>query len=272
MTALDRNEKLLSVKNLTISVGEKILLKDVSLSLYAGEVLAILGANGAGKSTLLNHIIEKVPHSQSGGDVNFCQQSLTELAPQKRAQQMALLTQASRLSFPFTVEEVIRLGRTPHSTGKQFDDDLLARILARLDIAHLRGQLYPSLSGGEQQRVNLARVFAQLSCFSGHDSYNITPRLLLLDEPCAALDIQHQQQLLMLIQELQCDNIAVILVAHDLNWASQCADQFLALKQGEVIAQGDAQAVMTTECLRKVYGVEASIIEHPNSGRPMVIM
>lgn len=263
------NESLLSVSHLNVSVGQKSLLNDVALSLKAGKVLAVLGENGAGKSTLLKSIIDADKH-QTRGDCFFDGQAIAKIPLALRAQKIALLPQVTQLQFPFTVEEVIRLGRTPHSTSKTATASIIETQLKRLDILHLKKESYPNLSGGEKQRVNLARVLAQLACAPEQDSH-LPPRLLLLDEPCAALDVQHQQQLLDIVRSLSKENIATVIVAHNINWVAQCADYFLALKKGEVIAQGGVHTVLRPEILQKIYGVAATVIEHPTNQRPLVV-
>ena len=266
---------VLKVRDLSIHYGDKKLLKSINFSINPGEVVAVIGANGAGKSTLLNTIIDGLGVSRNGficrGEINFLDQAIESITAHRRAQQLALLPQTSHLPFPFTVQEVVALGRTPHSTGNKIDQQIVHSLLARLDIDHLAEQMVPQLSGGERQRVHLARVLAQLTQVSELSSQSI-PRLLLLDEPCNALDMQHQQLLLDSIKQLKAENIAVLLVSHDLNWAIQCADRFLALKQGELIAEGDAEAVITTKTLREIYNIETSILIHPKTKRPVVLM
>lgn len=265
---------LLSVRDLTITHHNKKIVSDINFTVNTGELVAIIGANGAGKSTLLNHIVDDAVATgskyQCHGELVFLDEPINAIVPEQRAQQLALLAQASRLQFPFTVEEVVALGRTPHSTGNDCDQRIVQTLLSHLDIAHLSQHIYTHLSGGEKQRVQLARVLAQLAV--APNKPNVPPRLLLLDEPCNALDMQHQQQLLVIIQQLKLENIAVLLVSHDLNWVTQCADRFLALKQGELIAQGDAQTVITAECLRDIYDIEASVIPHPTTQRPVVLV
>jgi len=265
---------VLTVSDLTISHGNKKIVEAINFSVNSGEVVAIIGANGAGKSTLLNTIIDGVGGSRDGlvsrGGINFLGQAIETLKPRQRAQQLALLPQASHLPFPFTVQEVVALGRTPHTTGNVVDQQIVQTLLARLDLSHLAEQLVPQISGGERQRVHLARVLAQLMITG--DSQPSTPRLLLLDEPCNALDMQHQQLLLDSIKQLRVENIAVVLVSHDLNWAIQCADRFLALKHGKLIAEGDAEAVITPSQLQKIYNIDANILLHPTTKRPVVLM
>lgn len=261
---------LLCVQNLTVMAGEHCLLNNASFELNAGEVLAVLGANGAGKSTLLHHIIDDVSPYARSGEVMFAGQAIAAIPTRLRAQQMAMLKQAVRLQFPYTVEEVVHLGRTPHSSGKQQDDLFVNAILHKLAIIHLRHQQYTLLSGGEKQRVQLARILVQLSIAS--DSSDKPPRLLLLDEPCNGLDMQHQQQLLGLVREFAADDIAIILVAHDINWASQCADRFIALKHGSVIAEGKAGEVITNECLSEVYDMPLALIHHPSRQHGIVLL
>ena len=263
-------QPLLSVNSLSVHIGQKPLLNNIRFSLGAGEVLAILGENGAGKSTLLKQIIDENQYKVSG-DSFFCGQSIASIPAEDRARKIALLSQTMQLQFPFTVEEVVRLGRTPHSSSKAQNDLIVQAQLERFDIVHLKDEIYTHLSGGEKQRVHLARVLSQLSGASESSAEAMPPRLLLLDEPCNALDVQHQQQLLSIIKNLREEHIAVVIVAHNINWVSQCADRFVALKKGEVLAEGVANEVLIPEVLEKIYSVKADVIEHPSSQQPFII-
>ena len=158
------------------------------------------------------------------------------------------------------------LGRTPHSGGVRQDNIILQAVMAGTDTTFLQQRIYTQLSGGEKQRVQLARVFAQIW---GEDKDQ--PRLLLLDEPTAALDLAHKQLILDTLRKLAGTGCAIVLVAHDFNLVGAVADQITALSDGQQVAQGSPESVLTPQVFSKIFGVEVSITEHPKTGRPLVI-
>lgn len=256
----------LSVSTPTSAITRKqtphSLVNDVNCEVSKGEILAIIGPNGAGKSTLLKAI---------SGDVNFTGELITPALSQDnalRARQLAVLPQFSLLNFPYRVHEVVALGRIPHATGATRDNDIINQALELMDIAYLTERLYPDLSGGEKQRVQLARVLAQI--WHEDDAENKT-RLLLLDEPTTALDLGHQQDLMRVIKAFAKQGVAVVMVLHDINLAAQYADKLLALLCSETLAYGTVDHVIQKPIIDKLFGIEADIIKHPNSGKPLVI-
>lgn len=255
----------LSLDHVCASPWGQPLLQDISLSLDAGTILALAGPNGAGKSSLLQLISGGI-HPESGqSSLNGI--NLTEWSAQERARHMAFLPQMSLLNFPYTVEEVVMLGRTPHSSGLQTDRDVVEHALQLTDTSTLRDRLYTQLSGGEKQRTQLARVFAQI-----FDSEHRPGRLLLLDEPTSALDLAHQQQVLLAVRQLARDGCAIVLVIHDLNLAAGIADQVLVLDNGQQVALGRPEDVLTTELFREVFAVEVDISRHPRGSHPMITL
>jgi len=256
---------ILEVRNLDVAVAGAKLLHQVSFSLAAGEVAAVIGPNGAGKTTLLRAVAGDIP--ASSGDLMVCGRTHQQWPLLDKARQLAVLPQTSILNFPFTVAEVVALGRNPHGTGRAADEQIVAEALAALDIAHLRDRLYPQLSGGEKQRTQLARVMAQI--WRAEDARE---RLLILDEPTASLDLGHQQQLMQRIRQMAASGIAVLMVLHDLNLALGFADRLLALHQGKLVANGPCAAVLTSELLHQLYGAYAAVVRHPLDGRSVVIL
>lgn len=255
---------LLNITALELSVGEKILLTDVGFSLKAGEVLAVIGPNGAGKTSLLRGIAgELVPVN---GSIMFDGQDIFALSLRDRARRIAVLPQLSSLHFPFTIEEVILLGRSPHATGVLRDKAIVAEVIKRMDIVHLHDRLYTELSGGEKQRVQIARVMAQVWQGEGQSS-----RLLLLDEPISALDLGHQQMLMRTLHELASQGLAIVLAVHDVNIAAAYADRILALKDGECLALGEPEVVITPKVLSQLYNVNLQVLPHPTSGKPVAL-
>ena len=179
---------------------------------------------------------------------------------------MAFLPQLSLLNFPYTVEEVVLLGRTPHETGSAIDNKALKEALAYADIERLQGRLYTQLSGGEKQRVQLARIFAQI----WHEG-SLEGKLLLLDEPTASLDLNHQLQVASVIRKLASRGCAVVLVVHDFNIVAGMVDQLIALKDGRQVAAGTAREVLTEELFREVFAVDVIVSNHPQRDQPIVI-
>ncbi|MDN6319952.1 MAG: heme ABC transporter ATP-binding protein [Marinobacter sp.] len=251
---------LLQVDGLGVSLSGKPIVRDLGFQLDAGELLVVLGPNGAGKSTLLKGLAGE--HKMGAGQVTFAGRPLKNWSNKKLAQQRAVMPQRVEVNFPLTVEEIVRLGRPAEPLSKSAG--ILEELMTLLDITHLRHRLAPGLSGGEQQRVQLARVLAQI-----WDTQE--PVLLLLDECTSALDPAHQQQVFSLLRQLaKRRGFAVLAVAHDLNLAARFADRLLLLHQGQCHIAGQPSDVLTESVLAEVYGLSARILEL-EEGYPLVI-
>ncbi len=253
----------LQLTNVNAAPWGQALLKDITFSLEPGAVLGLAGPNGAGKSSLLQLIAGDI-HINTG-QLTFGGRSLAEWSAQDRAQHLAVLPQMSLLNFPYTVEEVVMLGRIPHSSGLQADQCVVEQALQLTDTLRLRRRLYTQLSVGEKQRTQLARVFAQVC---GQES--LAGRLLLLDEPTSSLDLAHQQQVLLAIRQLTRRGCSVVLVIHDLNLAASIADQILVLDKGQQAALGSPDQVFTRELFKQVFDVDVTISDHPQGGFPLI--
>ncbi|MCA0268678.1 MAG: heme ABC transporter ATP-binding protein [Bacteroidetes bacterium] len=253
---------MLSLSNVTVSLGEATLLDDVTLDVASGTVTAIVGPNGAGKSTLLSVLSgERTP---SIGTVRLHGVDLRTVAPTTLARQRAVLPQEALLAFGFTGREVALLGRTPHATSRAEDERAALRALDAADVAHLAERRYPTCSGGEKQRLHLARVLAQL------DSDEAAA--LLLDEPTSALDLAHQHRVLAAARRLATERgLAVVTVLHDLNLAAQYADRLAVLDRGRLVAEGTPAEVIRPETVRAVFGLDALVLDHPTLGCPLVV-
>lgn len=258
---------VLSVNDASVEAWGARLLDRVSLSIAAGEITAVIGPNGAGKTTLLRAINHDI--ALSSGSIAIEGRQASEWALQQRAKSVAVLPQASLLNFPFTVEEVVALARTPHSTGVTIDRRIVGDALRLMDIAHLSNRQYPRLSGGEKQRVQLARVMAQI--WRAEDAVS-QGRLLLLDEPTTALDLGHQQQLMEAVRRFANEGVAVLMVSHDFSLCSHYADRLLALCCGERIAYGSAADVITPQVIKQLFNIEPEIILHPSTQKPVVLL
>jgi iron complex transport system ATP-binding protein len=240
------------------------LLHGIHFDLQPGEILGVAGPNGAGKSTLLEVVAGIAATTK--GEVSLLSQPMARWSARERAQRLAVLPQLSLLSFPYTVEEVILIGRVPGNSSRQEDLTILRQVMAATDTTSLSGQLYTQLSGGEKQRVQLARVLAQI--WHEHD---MSDRVLLLDEPTTALDLTHQQQLLALLKELSDRGLAVIVTLHDFNLLAALAHRVLVIAGGRQIALGSTQSVLTRQLFEEVFSTQVIISTHPTRGHPMVI-
>jgi ABC-type cobalamin/Fe3+-siderophores transport system ATPase subunit len=253
---------MLAIHSLYASYNGKDVLKDINLQVQAGEVLALIGPNGAGKTTLIR-AASGVLHPRSG-KVYAGGSDLFQLPPRLRACRLAVVPQARLLPPSFTVYETVLLGRTPYLgwMGKpsQHDCKRVNWALEKTQSAQLTGRLMGELSGGEQQRVLLARALAQ-----------DTP-VLLLDEPTAHLDLRHQSGLLNLIQELAHEQqLAVLMALHDLNLVALYADRVALLVEGRLKVTGAPEEVLTAAHLTESYQVPLSVTVHPEYGTPLVL-
>ncbi len=257
---------MLEGRNIHVVVDGSDLLEDVSIHVRPGEVVAVLGPNGAGKSTLLKVLCGDL--SPTKGTVSMEGRLLTSWDKKASAQVRAVLPQQSSLSFPFRVLEVALMGRSPHWRGSETQRDYaIARAaLQEAGVDHLAGRLYPTLSGGEGQRVHLGRVLAQI-----WEAVAQMPRYLLLDEPTSSLDLAHQHQILSAARAFAERQVGVLVVLHDLNLAAQYADRVLLLKAGRAVATGPPEQVLQVCIIESVYEIPVTVIPHPHDSCPLVV-
>ncbi|HNA83927.1 MAG TPA: ABC transporter ATP-binding protein, partial [Nitrospira sp.] len=245
------------------------VLQNVTVQVQSGEILGIVGPNGSGKTSLLK-LLAKLAAPQRG-DITLFGQSLAGLSQDDTARAVACVPQENPQLFPFTVAETVLMGRFPHrhrsrwSLGFGWEDQddcrAAAQAMETMDITHLASRLVTDLSGGERQRTMIARALAQM------------PRVLLLDEPTAFLDLQHQLDICSVVRRLREERgLTVVIVSHDLNLASQYCDRIAMLKDGRVAAIGTPSEVMSVETLREVYGCTVLIDAHPDSGLPRITL
>lgn len=253
----------LSVNNLDVAIGNKPLLHDINLTIQPGKITALLGPNGAGKSTLLKAICGEMPIA--AGHVEFYGKSMTQWQRIELARHMGVLPQHNSLSFPFKVREVVEMGLFPLEASQAQARIIVDHALEQVDVCHLADRRYPTLSGGEKQRVQLARVLTQLSQAK-------QPPLLLLDEPTSALDLAQQHRVLNLAKELAHEQgVGVIAVLHDLNQAARYADELVVLHDGTIRSQGAPNKVLTDDEIETVWHYRPTLVTDPNHGTPVIL-
>ncbi len=241
------------------------LLTDVNLSLEPGETLAILGQNGAGKSTFLRTLAGEL--SPSKGEIVLEDRELSSWPDEHRARLLAVLPQKSHLNFAFKAQEIVAFGRYPHQTGYEQDQQLITQALKFVDAWHLRERDYSQLSGGEQQRVQLARVLVQI-----WQPVSLGHRYLLLDEPTTGLDLHHQESLFKQVRQFARQGIGVLFITHDLNLAARYADRIVMIECGMIVGQGKARELLTPERISMHFGLEVQVIDHPKTGSPQFLV
>nr|WP_256260946.1 heme ABC transporter ATP-binding protein [Shewanella sp. NIFS-20-20] len=235
----------LTITELSVQQGRKVILRDINARFSYGSFTALLGPNGAGKSSLLKCISQDTRvHT---GKISLYDRELTNWSRLELARQMAVLPQYASLSFPFTVQQVIAMGLYPLSLDMKAGEECVTAMLEQLQLTHLAQQSYPALSGGEKQRVHIARVLVQLTQAP-------RPAVLLLDEPTSALDLAQQHRVLGLLQTLAKERqFCVISVLHDINQAARYADQIMVLNQGNMVISGTPNECLTADLIESVW-------------------
>lgn len=241
---------MIKIDNLSKKYSDKFVVKDASTLFPIGEVTAIIGPNGAGKSTLLS-MASRLTDSDMG-QVHIADKPLADWDTQELAKRLSVLRQSNQVNMRFTVRELVAFGRFPHSQGRLSADDeaKIDRALYRLGIDHIQDKFIDQLSGGQRQMAFIAMVVAQDTDY------------VFLDEPLNNLDIKHSVEIMSSIRHLAHDhNKAVIIVIHDINFASCYADNIVAMKQGEIIKQGKVEEVIVEDVLSEIYDIPFTIEE-----------
>lgn len=249
---------MLLLNNISYAVPSRKLLQQVNAAIRPGAVTALMGSNGAGKSTLLKIISGALQPSE--GSVSWNGKALAQWDVKELAKSRAVLRQQYNMQMPFSVFDIIAMGRYPHFKNRLTDQckAVIAKVAEYTGVDHFLKQNYLTLSGGEQQRVQLARVLAQVWDTPSDQ------RLILLDEPVSALDIHYQHQLLALVKALTKANFTVVAVLHDLNLAMQYADDVLLLKQGRTVSFSSKETALSAPHIFETFGVEASLHQAKN--------
>lgn len=255
-------KKLIEINSLSVAYSEIQILKSIDLNVNAGEILALVGPNGAGKTTLVRAITGVLP--VNSGHIKVNGRMLCEMSENQRARCIAVVPQARDLPEFFTVYQTVMIGRTPYLNwlGKPgvVDHKAVKDALELTQIEELAGRLVGDLSGGEQQRVLLARALAQ------------DATIWIMDEPTTHLDFHHQSRFMNVVKKLVDEKqLAVLIVVHDLNLIACYADNVAIIDCGRVVTSGSPSDVLTESTLSKVFKVPVCVINHPETGAPVVL-
>ncbi|MGD2058164.1 MAG: ABC transporter ATP-binding protein [Anaerolineales bacterium] len=252
----------LVIRSVDFGYADRIVLSDVSLQVAPGKIVAVVGPNGVGKTTLIKGASGVLPlHS---GDVLVEGQSLSQFSPDQRARRISVVNQAINLPQAFTALDVVLMGRTPYLGWFEREGEEDRRIaldaMRQTETDQFADRPLGELSGGEQQRVLIARALTQAA------------PVMLLDEPTAHLDLRHQDQLLKLLARLTRERgLSTLIALHDLNLVSRFSDTVVLLSNGRVHSCGDPESVLTPDQLERVYGLRIHVMTHPLNGRPLIL-
>lgn len=252
---------MVEVVGVSYVAGGNLILNDVSARFRQGSFNVILGPNGAGKSSLLKVATGLLKPSQ--GSVVYDGKPITDFAPGQLAQRRAVLSQHVDLAFPLPVRDVVLMGRYPHygRAPSAHDMEIVDRALEMVGMQDRRAQHYPTLSGGEQQKVQLARVLAQIWSYDGTREH----KFLFLDEPTASLDVHYQIHLLDVARDLLAHDCTIVAILHDLNVAFHYGDAFFLMEDGRIAREADDSRDLPTDLIERVFRVRAHRIADPVS-------
>ncbi|MCX7920277.1 MAG: heme ABC transporter ATP-binding protein [bacterium] len=254
-------QPLIQVEKITFAYGRTAILSDITFAVEPGEILGIIGPNGSGKTTLLR-LLTGILQAQSG-TILISGKEIALWTRNELAKRIAVVPQDTFVPFNYTVREIVLMGRTPHLRLLQFESSkdvaILNQAMALTDTLEVSERYFDALSGGEKQRALIARALVQ------------EPTILLLDEPTAHLDLNHQIEILDLVKRLNVEeNLTVIFVTHDINLAAGYCHRLILLFDGTIFCSGSPQEVITEENIRQVYGTNVVVSEHPLTGVPQV--
>ena len=256
-------EILLKAEHVSGGYHKEIIVHDVSFEIARGDFLGIIGPNGSGKSTLLRLLTQVLPLER--GDVELNGEKISRMSVRQLAKKVAFVPQDTFIHFPFSVEEIVLMGRIPHLKRLQFETQkdflIVENAMTLTDVLPLRRKEIDELSAGERQRVIIAKALTQ------------EPVLLFLDEPTSHLDIGHQVQILDLLKKLNhSSKLTIVMILHDLNLASAYSNRIALLDQGRVFKEGAPEAVLTYQNIEKVYKTIVLVNDHPVTGKPNVVL
>lgn len=256
-------KRVYRLKDVCFRYTNRWILEDISLEIRGGEIFGIIGPNGSGKSSLLK-LLSSI-HRPQKGNLFLKEAEIEQIGQRDLARTVAIVPQESYFLFPFTIGEIVLMGRSPHLKGRFFEDShdwkVAHEAMEWVDIAGLEERPITGVSGGEKQRAVIARALAQ------------EPEVLILDEPTASLDIGHQIEIYHLLTRLNAEKgLTIILSSHDLNLASQYCHRLMLMNRGKIYAMGFPSEVITEKNIREVYGCHVIVDTHPVSGLPRVTL
>jgi iron complex transport system ATP-binding protein len=259
---VSKDGRAVSVQGVSFAYGDEPVVREVTLDVAAGEFVGIIGPNGSGKTTLLRLLSKTL--SPASGQIEIDGRPLARYSHRELARIMAFVPQETSVVFPFTALEVVLMGRSPYLGGLGFERDedvaIAREAMRETDTAQFAGRYLHELSAGEKQRVIIARALAQ------------QPRLLLLDEPTAFLDIRHELDIYDLLARLNRERrLTVLAVSHVLNTAALYCTRLVMLHEGRVHCMGQPAQVLTQQNIRQVYRAEVTVLRHPSTGAPVVL-
>jgi iron complex transport system ATP-binding protein len=249
---------MIQISNVSHRIEDTTILTDVSLSLPAGQVIALIGPNGAGKSTLFS-VMSRLSPLQSGS-VHFAEHDISQASSQTMARTVSMLAQDNAIQGRLRVEELLMFGRYPYHQGRpsQNDHQIVQEMITRFELEPLATRYLSTLSGGQRQRALIAMIVCQDTPY------------LLLDEPLNNLDMYHSGQLMRALRTLaHTEQKTVVIVLHDINQAAQFADTVVMMKAGQITNIGTPAQVLTHETIAKLYGVDVTVLTH--NGRPVIV-
>ncbi|WP_404927913.1 heme ABC transporter ATP-binding protein [Mesorhizobium sp. ORM16] len=257
---------MIEARDVSVAIGRKGIVAGVDFEVRPGEISAIVGPNGSGKTTFLKALSGELAHT---GRIAINGRELSTITPVEAATLRAVLPQATTLSFPFTVREIVRLGLVGGRSGvlPGEDERLPERALARVDLDGFAGRFYQELSGGEQQRVQLARVLCQVWA----PVLDGKPRYLFLDEPVSSLDIKHQLIIMNIARDFARTGGGVVAILHDLNLTAMYADRIFVMHRGRLAAAGSPQDVLSDDLIERVFGCRLRVGVLPAGNMPFVL-
>jgi heme transport system ATP-binding protein len=251
----------IEISDLTYIVDDSVLLQGISIEVMQGSIVAIVGPNGSGKTSLLKVVNGEA--TASHGSVFVEGEDVYSLSRRARAGRFGILPQEAALDFPFRVEEVVQMGRIPHLTTMNINHTVVDEVIAEMQLQGVRDRIYLTLSGGEKQRVQIARVLSQIWDNREH-------ACLFLDEPTAALDLSHQLSFFRTLRHIAENGTTVLVVLHDVNLALRFARQVVLLSAGRVLASGAPLDVLTRDNMREAFAVDIDMFATTDPARPFI--
>ena len=254
-------------EKISFYAGQKALVDDISMSVIPGKLSVILGPNGAGKSTLLKMLSGDI--KPDSGNVKIDGESMQKLDRKDLAKIRAVLPQSSNVTFNFSASDIVKMGRLPYNECDRISMPIVGKAMSLTKTSDLQSRQFTTLSGGEKQRVQFARVLAQI----WPELTSRRTKYLLLDEPTGALDPLYQMEILTIARWLAEEKgYGVLAILHDLNQAMAYADYIYLLKQGRLVREGTPHTVLTRSSIRELWGIDAEIVHHTTASVPFILL